>query len=386
MRNAELVLTLSAQVAALQDEMDENHYALEEARSDLDSEKAALAEREIANHQLQATVEQLRDSLHVSSMKLKAANYEIDRLTLAWAKERDGVAALSKQLEEDLKRIELLNNTNNGLKVQIEEAGCKVKELKADNKELTNKLAEAFTEVNFLQSELQYLQDSLRASGNNFEDIINKARTTSRMSTTGQIMTDEPDDMAYTMEFERDTSTPPGSAPVGLNGVRTIRSGRASANTSVADNDEYQDDFGSPLKPLPHSADGDSRGVKFPDISAGNGDGTDVGRSCDADNLLDHACDRSSSCEEDGASCGVSRRSEKSGGSKRKGTKKKCSKKPCSECQNKYKGKGMRLPTTLHNVKVEDTPQKKQVAGEMGDLMQAGTILLRCHHLRISAL
>jgi hypothetical protein len=377
-RKAELVVSLSAQVAALQEEIDDNYYALDEARSDLENEKAVATEKAEANQMLQDAVTQLKDSLHVSNMKLKAANYEIDRLTAEWNKEREDVASLKQELSDSLKKNELLKNTKDGLKIQIEEEGAKVKELRNDNKELTDSLEEANTEINYLQNEIQYLHDSLRASGNNFEDMINKARTTSRMGRTGDLagtgrdLSDEPDDMAYTMEFERDTSTPPSSAPVGVNGVRTIKSGRASANTSVADSDDYQDEFGSPTKP---SREGGDRGVTFPDIVTGGGNGKP---NDDSIELLEHPYDNRSSCEEDNASCEKSSHSGKSAGSKRKGSKKKVPKKPCSECHNRYKGKGHRLPTTLHNAQVEDKPHRKQVEGEMNDVIHSGMTILWC--------
>lgn len=321
-------------------------------------------------------------------MKLTAANYEIDRLTVEWNKERHDGENVKNKLEDAVKNNELQKQSNDGLKQQVEEANITIEELRGANKAAESDLTNAREEIEMLQNELQYLHDRLRESGNNFEDIIQKARCSSRLGrtrdlnidTTKGLGLDEPDDMAYTMEFERDETSPPGSAPVGLSGVRSIRSGRASANTSVADTDgDYQDDFASPVKSSrkddeTYSARG---GVTFPDIAAGNrqqGNGSVNGDpNSDALDLIDHPYDNSS-CEEDESQCGKSLASRQSAGSsKKKGKKKRTTPKvPCSECQKKYKGKGYRLPTALHNAKVEETPHTRKPKGELSGVVGHG--------------
>ncbi|CAE7777987.1 unnamed protein product, partial [Symbiodinium microadriaticum] len=247
------------------------------------------------------------------------------------------------------------------MKQQVGEEGALLAEARQENAQLSASLTDATDEIEILQNELLYLHDSLRASGNNFEDIIVKARASSRLGRTREgpldntLYPDEPDEMAYTMEYERDESSPPGSAPVGVTGVRAIRSGRASADTSAADSEQdYQDEFLSPAKST----------VTFPEIISTGVD--DSGRTQDGASNKHHG---NSGCEDDESSCTHSRHSKHSAGNKRKVTKKRSPKAPCSECQKRFKGKGMRLPTALHNLKVEDEPFKKKSAGEMSDVI-----------------
>ena len=381
-RTAELVTSLTARVASLQDEVDELRYSVEEASEEAEAAKVSrwvlvptvrlgltvlpgqeecAAHRE-AHRQLEGSVGLLQDNVHVSGMKLAAANYEVERLTAEWNSERQGAAALRRELQESRQEREELRMAVASLEQRIYEEGEQLAEARQDNKNLAGSLCAAQEEIARLQAELQSLQDGLRASGNNFEDIIDKARACSRLGDTGKgvaLLVDEPDELAYTMEFERDETCPPGSAPVGVAGVRTIRSGRASANTSVASSDyDYQDDFSSPAKP----------GVTLPAIAAKRSD-RGLEDAQEGGHRHNHKLSRD---QGDGSSCDKPQSSRRHADSKTKGKKKRTAQPPCSECQKKYKGKGMRLPTSLHNAMVEEEPHRKRPAGEISDVLSVG--------------
>eukprot|EP00602_Paraphysomonas_sp_CaronLab_P002109 CAMPEP_0185026742 /NCGR_PEP_ID=MMETSP1103-20130426/11077_1 /TAXON_ID=36769 /ORGANISM="Paraphysomonas bandaiensis, Strain Caron Lab Isolate" /LENGTH=648 /DNA_ID=CAMNT_0027560415 /DNA_START=71 /DNA_END=2018 /DNA_ORIENTATION=- len=397
-RNAELVIELRSSVERLSQDLDDANYRMEDMQSDVDGIREAYSSKEAELAIVKDSLSKQIDMNSVYEMKLKAANYEIDRIHKNYTQLQESSSRHDTEVVDKIKEIELLKIQVSDLTKKYQDSEVSLQDVNSENEVLFKSQSEMRYEIDCLKKEIEVLQSELKKKfGNNVESILEKARVLSRPYSSAATSTNnsrrntansrnqsrgskvnfgedpgDPDDMAYTMDFENNDDSPPA---VGINGLRSMKRDSNDSSTPQAvtlpDIHQTRPASGRHADEAMGSLDSviSSEGDVFADDSSLD--------SIPASQISPHRHARGNKARKGRDTHRGQRNSDGEGSTRHKPR----GKKKCSECGNRYKGKSKKIPSALKNLDIENAlpSHGDHLSPVVAEVVDAGYPLLSGH-------